>query len=68
LRPVAPLVAAPTLLLHGSADPLMPPAAAEALAALIPDARVELFADCAHAPFISRPDDFRERLRAFLHD
>jgi pimeloyl-[acyl-carrier protein] methyl ester esterase len=68
LRPVAPRVAAPTLLLHGRADPLMPPAAAEALAALIPDARVELFADCAHAPFISRPDDFRERLRAFLHD
>ena len=41
---------------------------AEALAALIPGARLEVFADCAHAPFISRPDDFLACLRAFLHD
>ena len=68
LRPLAPLVKAPTLLLHGAADPLMPLAAAEALGALIPGACLEVLAGCAHAPFISRPDEFLARLQAFVND
>jgi len=68
LRPLAPLVQAPTLLVHGTADPLMPLAAAEALAALIPGAQLSAFADCAHAPFISQPEAFAARLTAFLHE
>jgi len=44
----------------------MPLPAAEALAALIPGARLEVFADCAHAPFISTPADFVARLAAFV--
>ena len=67
-RPLAPLVTAPTLLVHGANDPLMPLAAAEALAALIPGARLATFADCAHAPFISRPEEFLERVQAFLNE
>ena len=46
----------------------MPLAAAEALAALIPGARVEALAGCAHAPFISCPADFVARIQAFLND
>ncbi|MCG2578197.1 alpha/beta fold hydrolase [Dechloromonas sp. XY25] len=68
LRVDAPRVQAPTLLMHGAADPLMPLAAAEALAALIPGARLAVFADCAHAPFISSPDDFVTQARSFLND
>jgi pimeloyl-[acyl-carrier protein] methyl ester esterase len=68
LRPQAALVKAPTLLAHGAADPLMPLAAAEALAALIPNAQLAAFADCAHAPFVSRPAAFQARVRAFLDD
>ncbi len=68
LRALAPQVTAPTLLLHGAADPLMPLAAAEALVALIPGARVEAMAGCAHAPFISSPADFVARIQAFLND
>jgi pimeloyl-[acyl-carrier protein] methyl ester esterase len=68
LRATAPRVRTPTLLVHGAADPLMPLPAATALAALIPGARLEAFADCAHAPFISQPADFLARLRAFVHD
>jgi len=68
LRPLAPLVEAPTLLVHGANDPLMPLAAAEALAALIPGARLAVFADCAHAPFISRPEEFLDRVQAFLNE
>lgn len=68
LQSIASQVKAPTLLVHGAVDPLMPLAAAEALAAAIPGARREVFADCAHAPFISRPDDFLARLTAFIDD
>lgn len=68
LRAEAAQVQAPTLLMQGAADPLMPLGAAEALAALIPGAQLAVFADCAHAPFISRPDDFVARARAFLND
>jgi pimeloyl-[acyl-carrier protein] methyl ester esterase len=68
LRPLAPQIKAPTLLIHGAADPLMPLAAAEALAALIPGARLAAMAECAHAPFISRPEDFLALMHAFLHE
>ena len=68
LRQAAAQVKAPTLLVNGSADPLMPLPAAEALAALIPGARLEVFADCAHAPFISTPDDFITRVAAFVNE
>lgn len=68
LRQLAPQVKAPTLLIHGAADPLMPLAAAEALAALIPGARLAVFDDCAHAPFISRPDDVATTVQQFLND
>ena len=68
LRASAPRVKVPTLLVHGAADPLMPLAAAEALAALIPGAQLAAIAECAHAPFISRPADFVARVRAFLHE
>ena len=68
LRQAAGEVKAPTLLLNGSADPLMPLPAAQALSALIPGARLEVFADCAHAPFISQPDEFIARISTFLND
>lgn len=68
LRDSAPKVKAPTLLVHGGADPLMPLGAAEALAALIPGARLAVFNDCAHAPFMSRPDDFQATVRDFLNE
>lgn len=66
LRPLAKRVKAPTLLLHGANDPLMPLAAAEALAKLIPQSELVVLADCAHAPFISQPEACAASLRAFI--
>lgn len=60
-------VRAPTCLVHGAADPLMPLAAARAMQAALPDARLVALDDCAHAPFISRPDAFLAGVREFLH-
>jgi len=68
LRADAGQVRCLTLLIHGAADPLMPLAAAEALAALIPGARVAACADCAHAPFVSQPDAFLATVRTFLNE
>jgi pimeloyl-[acyl-carrier protein] methyl ester esterase len=68
LRSEAPRVSAPTLLVHGAADPLMPLAAGQALAALIPGARLRVLDDCAHAPFLSRPADFVATVAAFVDD
>ena len=68
LRTDATQVRVPTLLLHGDADPLMPAAAAQMLAALIPGAQLELLPACAHAPSLSRPDDFLAAARRFLND
>jgi pimeloyl-[acyl-carrier protein] methyl ester esterase len=55
----------PTLLVHGEHDPLMPLAAAEWLAANMPNARLEVFAGAAHAPFLSDPDRFAQLVREF---
>lgn len=68
LRAEAPRVTAPTLLVHGAADPLMPLAAGRALAALIPGARLTVLDDCAHAPFLSRPAEFVAAVAPFLDD
>lgn len=68
LRDLVTQIEAPTLLIHGAADPLMPLGAGEALAALISGARLAVFENCAHAPFISRPDDFVATVRNFIND
>lgn len=55
----------PVLLVHGAADPLMPLAAAERLLLALPDARLEVFGGCAHAPFASEPARFVDSVRRF---
>jgi pimeloyl-[acyl-carrier protein] methyl ester esterase len=48
-------IACPVLLLMGARDTLVPAAAAQPAADLLPDARVELIDGAGHAPFIARP-------------
>lgn len=66
LRPIATKNQCPTLILHGEADSLMPVAAAQWLATHCPNATLHTFADCAHAPFISAPEAFCQRVTTFL--
>jgi pimeloyl-[acyl-carrier protein] methyl ester esterase len=66
LRPLLPAVACPVLILQGERDPLMPLAGAQALAAALPDARLETLAGAAHAPFLSAPEACLGLLRPFL--
>lgn len=55
----------PVLLIHGSVDPLMPLGAAEALRDALPDSRLSVFDDSAHAPFASDPLRFVREVCAF---
>lgn len=51
-------VRCPLLLINGADDVLVPAAAAHAMAALNPRARVEIIACAGHAPFISHREEF----------
>ncbi|MET9228513.1 alpha/beta hydrolase [Lentzea sp. NPDC003310] len=48
----------PTLVVHGTQDEVVAPAAAEYSAALIPGAELSLYPDTAHVPFLERPARF----------
>ncbi len=65
LRPLLDHIAQPTLLIHGSADPLMPVGAGERLLERLPSARLQIFEGNAHAPFASDPIAFVAAVAAF---
>lgn len=66
LRAAVPAIAQPTLVIHGERDPLMPLAAGRWLAEHLPAARLAIIPGSAHAPFLSRPEEFAARLTEFL--
>lgn len=59
-------IAAPTLVITGSADSATTPAAAEALAAAIPGARAAVVADAGHLSNVEQPEAFNRLIRDFL--
>ena len=68
LRAGLPEIAQPTLLIAGERDKLTPPAASHYLAQTIPNARMIEIEGAAHAPFLSHPEIFIERVKSFLHE
>jgi pimeloyl-ACP methyl ester carboxylesterase len=58
-------IAAPTLVLAGELDLVLPPRLGRSVAAAIPDARFEVMAGEAHQPFQEVPDEFNARVDAF---
>jgi pimeloyl-ACP methyl ester carboxylesterase len=59
-------ITAPTLLLWGKDDRLVPPAYAEEFARLIPGARIETVAQAGHAPHQEQPEAVARLVREFL--
>jgi 3-oxoadipate enol-lactonase len=59
-------IQAPTLVITGAADLATTPAVAEALAAAIPGARVELIPAAGHLSNVEQPEAFNRVIRAFL--
>lgn len=58
-------IRAPSLVIHG-ADDALPPSAARTLAALIPNARLELIPAAGHMPFWEAPEQFFALVDRFL--
>ena len=67
LRPLAGKLDMPVLLIGGAKDRLVSPRALDNVAALLPDAKVEVMPDCGHAPFISQPENFVKRVKTFCN-
>jgi pimeloyl-ACP methyl ester carboxylesterase len=60
-----PEIAAPTLVLSGELDIILPPRFGRSVAAGIPNARFEVMAGEAHQPFQEVPEEFNTRVEAF---
>ena len=56
LRSALPRMAAPTLVIAGAEDRATPPAHAEAIAAAVPNARLELLDGAAHLASVQCPE------------
>jgi len=66
LRPHLRTLDVPTAVLHGRHDGLLPLAGGEVLAEGIRGARLTVFEDSAHAPFLEEPDAFNAALSELL--
>ncbi len=61
-----PYIEAPTLIVHGEADGLIPIAYAQAFARIIPNARVAAIRNAGHLPMIEAQDEFVSVVNDFL--
>jgi pimeloyl-ACP methyl ester carboxylesterase len=68
LRGRLPYIQAPTLVLHGAADGLIPPAYADEFARLIPNARAKTIPTAGHLPMVEREDAFVQAVEDFLSE
>jgi len=59
-------IAAPTLVLCGEDDPMVPPPNSVSLANTIPGAKLELIPQCGHLPMLEQPEAVRDAVFAFL--
>ena len=60
-------ITAPTLLLWGGGDDLLPRGQADAMIAEIPDARLVVYDDTGHLVLWEQPDRVAADLAAFVH-
>jgi pimeloyl-ACP methyl ester carboxylesterase len=67
-RSVLPSVTVPTLLAFGGADKLVPMAAGTYLQDNMPDARLVVFKNSSHCPFLEEPERFNAEVDKFIQD
>ena len=67
VRALLPRITAPTLVLWGERDTVIPLEHARELRARIPGAQLVVLRGAAHNPMVDRPDDFNRVVTAFLH-
>jgi len=59
-------ITVPTLLMHGGEDKICPPGAAQYMKEHLKSAEIVLFPGAGHAPFLTQPNAFNQRLNYFL--
>jgi pimeloyl-ACP methyl ester carboxylesterase len=59
---------APTLVITGDRDRIVPPEVAFGLARVVPEAQLVVVARCGHSPHEERPDEFVAAVQPFLED
>ncbi len=57
VAPALPQVSVPTLVIHGELDAIVPVAAAQSVAAAVPDAELVVLPGAGHVPTITRPQE-----------
>jgi pimeloyl-[acyl-carrier protein] methyl ester esterase len=67
LRDILSKIAIPALIIHGEKDQVCPVEAARYLAENLPDAKLEIFKDAGHAPFLTKGKEFNEAVKEFLY-
>ena len=67
LSPLLGEISAPTAVLFGDKDRIVPPAHAERIAALVPGATAEVIPGCGHSPAEETPERFVGAVRALRH-
>ncbi len=68
LRKRLPLIKAPTLIIAGAADGLVPPRYAEEFRGLIPGSRTAVIEGAGHMPMLEQPEDFHRLVEEHLGD
>jgi proline iminopeptidase len=66
LRSQLARVVAPTLIIGGEADFMVPPLCADEMATVLPGAQTVILPDVGHAPFVEAPAQFRQAVLAFF--
>ncbi len=68
VRAAAARIEAPTLVVWGARDRVIPPAHATMVAASIPQAQVRMLEGCGHLPLVEAAETFTALLASFLRD
>lgn len=68
MRGAVKAISHPALVLHGEEDALADPGAALWLGNNLPNAKLVMLPACAHAPFLSHPEEFLQALTGFFHE
>jgi len=68
LRDLLPHIPQPTLILHGTEDTVVPPAAGEFLQRALPNARLAAIAGAAHAPFVAHVEQVASSIKEFCRE
>jgi pimeloyl-[acyl-carrier protein] methyl ester esterase len=66
LRDIIHDIKIPALIIHGEKDNVCPVDAGRYLAKNLPDARLEVFKDAGHAPFLTRNKEFNKVVQKFI--